>query len=106
MRELESLQQAAGDKQFALIEIDETPGEDIDLGTVAASLPHLSGARRRELMKHYLGTTTWDVVCAATAVNFRRLPDTSYDVALRVRYMSERKKSRPYGVPVQRVEQE
>ncbi len=95
VRELESLQQAAGDKQYALMVIEENAGEDIDLGTVAAGLPHLSAAKRRELMKHYLGTTTWNVVCAATGVNFRRLPDTSYDVALRLRYMSERKKSTP-----------
>jgi len=76
IRNLEVTSQAATGKQFALLAIGEETIEDPDMDTWISSLPHLTDVQRYDLQGHYLGHTTWDVVCRATGISHPQLPDT------------------------------
>ena len=80
VRNLESAQQYAGTRNFAVALIDEKGDFKLTSEMIDNSLPHLSVDERKNLVSHYLGSTTWKRVCEATGIDFAALPDKTEDV--------------------------
>ena len=76
LRNLESAREDAGAVPFVCIVIAEQRLPVIDNSLVLKSLPHLSDLQRKELMRNFLGSTTWVEACQATGVDYNSLPAT------------------------------
>lgn len=61
-----------------LVEHDPVRQSEIEAvvspGTVQRSLPHLTGEERTELLRHYLGATTWQAIVSAFGLGKEALP--------------------------------
>ena len=86
VRNLETAQEAAGTKLFAVMTISEEPIEPLDTAAIEQSLPHLSPRDREALMCHDLGNTTWRESCQATGLHFEELPSTTKEAMDRGMY--------------------
>lgn len=76
IRNLETLQQYAQGRIFAVVMIDEKGNYQFDDADIKSSLPHFSEEERKELISHFLGAFTWKEVCLKTGVDYSSLPDT------------------------------
>lgn len=54
----------------------DTVSED----AVVGSLPHRSSEEREQIVKCFLGATTWQAVCKAFGISWAALPDTTADI--------------------------
>jgi len=80
VRNLESVQQYAGTRNFSVVLIDEKEDYELTSVMIDNSLPHLSADERKNLVSHYLGSTTWKKLCEAINIDFAALPDKTEDV--------------------------
>lgn len=76
IRNLETLQQYAQGRSFAVVMIDEKGNYQFDDADIKSSLPHFTEEERKELISHFLGAFTWKEVCLKTGVEYSSLPDT------------------------------
>lgn len=76
IRNLETLQQYAQGRIFAVVMIDEKGNYQFDDADIKSSLPHFTEEERKELISHFLGAFTWKEVCLKTGVDYSSLPDT------------------------------
>jgi hypothetical protein len=79
-RDLEVARANAGGREYALLLITEAPFGPVGDGEARASLPHLSDEDRRDLLSHYLGSTTWREACARLGVEYDGLPKNIAEV--------------------------
>ena len=80
MRNLETAEELAQGKEYAVMVIAEEQITSLSSEDIRCSFPHLLPEHREELMGHYLGCFTWERVCEATGVDFQELPDTTSQV--------------------------
>jgi hypothetical protein len=77
MRNLESAQADAKGTPFVCLLITEDgPFGILEAKKIQSSLPHLADAQQQDLMRHFLGATTWRQACQATGVDYSSLPST------------------------------
>ncbi len=76
IRNLETIQRYANGKLFAVILIDDKGDFNLTKDIIDNGLPHLTPQERKELIEHYLGSTTWKEICEATGIDYNSLPDT------------------------------
>jgi hypothetical protein len=79
VRNLESAKHHAGEVPFLQVLIAER-SLTCDLRSAAAEgLPHLSSGERDALILHYGGISNWALVCSATGLDAREMPDSVAD---------------------------
>jgi hypothetical protein len=76
VRNLESAQADAKGSPFVCLLITEDEPFGLSETKIQDSLPHLTEAQQQDLMRHFLGATTWRRACQATAVDYSSLPST------------------------------
>jgi hypothetical protein len=77
VRNLEALADFAGERTAGVLLVTEEPGPELSPDQVAASTPHLDETERANLLKRYLGQTTWRTLCTALGLSYEALPATS-----------------------------
>jgi len=76
IRNIESVKDMAGNKQYGVLLITEDAVTLSDLDArFSDSLPHLTHTERAELKKHFLGCLQWRDLCRVTGLEFEKLPD-------------------------------
>jgi hypothetical protein len=81
MRNLEAVAEMAGDRQFGVMVLSETPMQPPSDSEAADSFPHFQpeSQRRDDLMKHFWGCFTWAEACERVGLKAKDLPETTED---------------------------
>jgi hypothetical protein len=84
IRNIEVAREVAGpDRDYAvLLVMEEEPSKPVvNERILQESLPHMIPEERQSLSEHYLGETTWAILCNDLGIPFENLPDTVSDVS-------------------------
>jgi hypothetical protein len=82
-RNLEVISEYArgGNKEFAVLLVGPDGGQPPSHEALTRGWPHLDQLAQKDLLRHFLGVTTWRAVCDACGVDYERLPITTADTA-------------------------
>lgn len=80
IRNLEAAEEYSNGREFAVLVISENQLKPISEEEINSSLPHYDVKKRKDLMKHFLGFTTWEKLCSKTNIPFDSLPYSIEDI--------------------------
>jgi hypothetical protein len=82
-RNLEAISEYArsANKQFAVLLIGPDGSQPPADEALTRGWPHLDQSAHNDLLRHFLGVTTWRAVCDACGLDYESLPITTEDAA-------------------------
>lgn len=77
-------------KAYGVMLLTEQPMDFPTGQEIEGSFPHLDAGTRTEILDNFLGSYTWEETCHATGIDYNTLPDTSVEVAEKLKDLSKK----------------